>query len=98
MLCPAALVFVYTMSDCGRVFFFSSIRRHTRWTGDWSSDVCSSDLGEHLWVVFDAEHPVCVRRPDARRNAGATAEVDDEPCRSRRGKRPKYSDQLCGRL
>src|SRR5690348_17684503 len=36
---------------CGRVakvimvlFFFSSRRRHTRWTGDWSSDVCSSDL------------------------------------------------------
>src|SRR6266487_6061553 len=28
-----------------RVFFFSSRRRHTRWTGDWSSDVCSSDLG-----------------------------------------------------
>src|SRR6266487_758956 len=27
-----------------RVFFFSSRRRHTRWTGDWSSDVCSSDL------------------------------------------------------
>src|SRR6266487_2000644 len=26
-------------------FFFSSRRRHTRWTGDWSSDVCSSDLG-----------------------------------------------------
>src|SRR5690348_18348846 len=23
---------------------FSSRRRHTRWTGDWSSDVCSSDL------------------------------------------------------
>src|SRR5438876_3524493 len=27
-------------------FFFSSRRRHTRWTGDWSSDVCSSDLPE----------------------------------------------------
>src|SRR5438876_7263630 len=26
------------------MFFFSSRRRHTRWTGDWSSDVCSSDL------------------------------------------------------
>src|SRR5690348_17873621 len=26
------------------LFFFSSRRRHTRWTGDWSSDVCSSDL------------------------------------------------------
>src|SRR6266487_1009625 len=25
-------------------FFFSCRRRHTRWTGDWSSDVCSSDL------------------------------------------------------
>src|SRR5690348_17517659 len=34
---PDAQVFV--------VFFFSSRRRHTRWTGDWSSDVCSSDLG-----------------------------------------------------
>src|SRR5690606_40810696 len=33
---------------CGRswsvVFFFSSRRRHTRFSRDWSSDVCSSDL------------------------------------------------------
>src|SRR6266487_4158568 len=29
-------------------FFFSSRSRHTRWTGDWSSDVCSSDLNEFL--------------------------------------------------
>src|SRR5437762_4940407 len=27
-------------------FFFSSRRRHTRYIGDWSSDVCSSDLLE----------------------------------------------------
>src|SRR5256885_11069783 len=26
------------------LFFFSSRRRHTRLQGDWSSDVCSSDL------------------------------------------------------
>src|SRR5690606_39631656 len=26
-------------------FFFSSRRRHTRFSRDWSSDVCSSDLG-----------------------------------------------------
>src|SRR5437867_10618124 len=26
------------------IFFFSSRRRHTRSYGDWSSDVCSSDL------------------------------------------------------
>src|SRR6266446_456910 len=37
-------------------FFFSSRRRHTRLQGDWSSDVCSSDLG--WWVgevVLDAD-------------------------------------------
>src|ERR1039457_6166501 len=28
--------------------FFSSRRRHTRLQGDWSSDVCSSDLSRHL--------------------------------------------------
>src|SRR5690625_8051704 len=30
------------------LFFFSSRRRHTRWPRDWSSDVCSSDLGAHI--------------------------------------------------
>src|SRR6267142_2874654 len=29
------------------IFFFSSRRRHTRLTCDWSSDVCSSDLLLH---------------------------------------------------
>src|SRR5688500_19375472 len=37
------LMFVFCMC-----FFFSSRRRHTRLQGDWSSDVCSSDL----FVVF----------------------------------------------
>src|SRR5688500_19260947 len=37
------------------IFFFSSRRRHTRLQGDWSSDVCSSDLtkGEKLATTFD---------------------------------------------
>src|SRR6266511_4627302 len=30
---------------CSFFFFFSSRRRHTRFSRDWSSDVCSSDLG-----------------------------------------------------
>src|SRR2546426_10323531 len=38
---------------CCRFFFFSSRRRHTRLQGDWSSDVCSSDLyettGPEIW-------------------------------------------------
>src|ERR687898_2324540 len=29
-------------------FFFSSRRRHTRLQGDWSSDVCSSDLEQDI--------------------------------------------------
>src|SRR6267154_3101016 len=37
-------------------FFFSSRRRHTRWTGDWSSDVCSSDL-----ALAYAEHAFRLR-------------------------------------
>src|SRR2546426_4997568 len=34
------------MALSGEYFFFSSRRRHTRLQGDWSSDVCSSDLCE----------------------------------------------------
>src|SRR5690606_39634535 len=30
--------------SCRSFFFFSSRRRHTRFSRDWSSDVCSSDL------------------------------------------------------
>src|SRR5256885_3209528 len=36
------------MSSRRFVFFFSSRRRHTRLQGDWSSDVCSSDLPVRL--------------------------------------------------
>src|SRR3981189_2076173 len=37
----------------GICFFFSSRRRHTRLQGDWSSDVCSSDLAARfVWAVI----------------------------------------------
>src|SRR5690606_41196039 len=38
-------------------FFFSSRRRHTRFSRDWSSDVCSSDLGVNV-VAF------CINKVD----------------------------------
>src|SRR2546426_9223380 len=41
-------------------FFFSSRRRHTRLQGDWSSDVCSSDLVRSQ-LVRDCEHPLTVQ-------------------------------------
>src|SRR6266550_5585253 len=34
----------YTTCNIFSFFFFSSRRRHTRCSRDWSSDVCSSDL------------------------------------------------------
>src|SRR6266511_5074090 len=34
-------------------FFFSSRRRHTRFSRDWSSDVCSSDLTGAALVLED---------------------------------------------
>src|SRR5690606_38465028 len=43
--CLAGLEFVEPVLAAGvGFFFFSSRRRHTRFSRDWSSDVCSSDL------------------------------------------------------
>src|SRR5437763_8980776 len=39
--------------------FFSSRRRHTRYIGDWSSDVCSSDLVLH---ALTAQSDACADR------------------------------------
>src|SRR5688500_19535117 len=46
-----------------RIFFCSSRRRHTRLQGDWSSDVCSSDLFTLGLVVaalryYEEGHPI----------------------------------------
>src|SRR5438105_13462614 len=49
-------------------FFFSSRRRHTRSTRDWSSDVCSSDL------LRPRDHPACCRTTPSRPRA--------HPCRN----------------
>src|SRR5690625_5615194 len=51
----------YIYCQCVRLknFFFSSRRRHTRWPRDWSSDVCSSDLGltEVAWMEPPSVRP-----------------------------------------
>src|SRR5690242_3346513 len=49
---------------CAYQFFFSSRRRHTSLTCDWSSDVCSSDL--HY-----AERPCCAEASERFRLGGA---------------------------
>src|SRR2546426_8788304 len=47
----------YEYIICVCFFFFSSRTRHTRLQGDWSSDVCSSDLllvGTHYSAAVQA--------------------------------------------
>src|SRR5690606_40319853 len=52
--------------------FFSSRRRHTRFSRDWSSDVCSSDLvpGRKCWAE--------TRRDREREGGGAVAQAGGE--------------------
>src|SRR5437867_6387906 len=54
------------------LFFFSSRRRHTRSYGDWSSDVCSSDLNE--FCVLQPEFPELLARRRPYRLEQATAQ------------------------
>src|SRR2546430_13356272 len=59
-------------------FFFSSRRRHTRFDCDWSSDVCSSDLGDVFEFLrnsaLDARNFFDSAKPPFRRNQfGASA-------------------------
>src|SRR5256885_6884857 len=48
-------MFVHIVAVSRRVFFFSSRRRHTRLQGDWSSDVCSSDLPQVQAKLIQAQ-------------------------------------------
>src|SRR2546429_4078131 len=45
----------YTCRRLYVFFFFSSRRRHTRCSRDWSSDVCSSDLTGTTKLTFSME-------------------------------------------
>src|SRR3712207_2155825 len=58
------------------LFFFSSRRRHTRYWRDWSSDVCSSDLAEAVWVT----HSAGVARSVAQLLVDGRSEVDLHGC------------------
>src|SRR5256885_2547436 len=49
---PISMLDAHRFLKC---FFFSSRRRHTRLQGDWSSDVCSSDLCGIQDPLFDAQ-------------------------------------------
>src|SRR5256885_16833029 len=65
-------------------FFFSSRRRHTRLQGDWSSDVCSSDLSRGDERVEDVGRRA--RGTERRDNLGAPHHADARSEERREGK------------
>src|SRR2546422_4227584 len=65
------------------VFFFSSRRRHTRCSRDWSSDVCSSDL--HIAALTFSKEPGG--------GAGAAALKEGRLCYDAIGCRKCHGDQ-----
>src|SRR5690606_39807599 len=58
-------------------FYFSSRRRHTRFSRDWSSDVCSSDL-----KVFTATLTKRVMNPEMLRRYFSAAHSTTSACRN----------------
>src|SRR5207249_7030106 len=70
---------------CILLFFFSSRRRHTRSKRDWSSDVCSSDLGFlRLWPTGLAQPFVSTLNSfDGTVVSNAAIEIGRASCRER---------------
>src|SRR2546429_6532382 len=65
----------FSQTSTVRFFFFSSRRRHTRCSRDWSSDVCSSDL-LHLENPRDAKtFKIIDANPAAASLTGTTLEA-----------------------
>src|ERR1041385_681168 len=61
---------------CPITYFFSSRRRHTRCSRDWSSDVCSSDLGS--WSIDASGHWSYTLNNAAVQHLGATDSTTDK--------------------
>src|SRR5688500_19188211 len=87
-------------------FFFSSRRRHTRLQGDWSSDVCSSDLRDCPARELQRRHADVDYRPGSRRRrypygGGLLPRPRRTPSRSRFGERrrrdPRSEERRVGK-
>src|SRR5256885_15041484 len=81
-------------------FFFSSRRRHTRLQGDWSSDVCSSDLpAVAAYEALDASATeAALRRKqdelDALQTQGETARATLAATTAAQAARQRQADEL----
>src|SRR2546430_16224091 len=80
-------------------FFFSSRRRHTRFDCDWSSDVCSSDLG--CWEEPGKQNPRSCRAQELARSRAQENErqkrkpTTSSTCEWRRGQSRVQEEVQC---
>src|SRR5688500_19793079 len=73
------------------LFFFSSRRRHTRLQGDWSSDVCSSDLVSSYApvvlgdgsIVVDTMEGIARVAPNGNKHWLSSVKIGRASCRER---------------
>src|SRR5574341_1554567 len=75
MLCLIAVCF----------FFFSSRRRHTRLVGDWSSDVCSSDLRSVRSEPGGSHGPLRPAEASTKPRVTSPSRLEHRACRHRAG-------------
>src|SRR5690348_13503244 len=82
-------------------FFFSSRRRHTRWTGDWSSDVCSSDLygailqrAKVRQLELEAQQDLILRVKNEQSNIAQLPETDANARQAKQAALAQYQTTL----
>src|SRR5437867_8455357 len=84
------MIYIKRLQNCYCIsFFFSSRRRHTRSYGDWSSDVCSSDLGTGGKPAMQPTEPIRLLIAEDEANLRSVISRSEErrvgkECRSRR--------------
>src|SRR5437764_10568150 len=90
--------FYFFIFDCSIYFFFfffSSRRRHTRYIGDWSSDVCSSDLSlTNLIAHFFPTSFTKTLRPGSKRRNRRAISICTAPNQNERNEKSLESREL----
>src|SRR5690606_40281633 len=91
--CVAVCVHIYhpALRSFTLFFFFSSRRRHTRFSRDWSSDVCSSDLPRNTGDSFH------VKRGASRIRVAEMKWAAVVPSRRAHGPRPRSEERRVGK-
>src|SRR2546430_6321051 len=80
---------------CFFFFFFSSRRRHTRFDCDWSSDVCSSDLGVGVVAIAGEDDVLLAQRGEDAAGDRLLSDVDVERSEEHTSELQSQSNLVC---